>query len=413
MTSFEWLIGLRYTRAKRRNGFISFISGASMIGITLGVAALITVLSVMNGFQREVRSRILDSASHIKISGPNGQLADWMTVSREVSQHKSVTGAAPFVESQGLVSFDSFQGALIRGVDPALEPAVSAFHTHMRQGKLTDLRPGEYGIILGSGLASMLGVQVGDRIRVFAPDGNVTPAGVMPRFRQFTVTGIFFMDAYQYDSVLALVHITDAQHLYRIGDNVSGVRLKLTDALKAPQVAHEITMASKRPLYVSDWTQENAQYFRAVEIEKRMMFLILGLIIAVASFNLVSGLVMSVTDKQADIAILRTLGASPASIRKIFMIQGAFTGIGGTILGVICGLLLAYNVSDVVSFIERVFSIRFLSAQSYYITELPSEVMMSDVVSIAAVSLILSLLATIYPSRRAAKTQPAEALRYE
>jgi lipoprotein-releasing system permease protein len=414
VSPYELFIGLRYTRARQRTRFISVISIISIVGIALGMTVLITVLSVMNGFQREIRTRILGVASHVQISGADNRIADWQSVAATASRNEQVVAAAPYVSAQGLLSNGSaVRGAFIRGIDPALEEKVSDIGQHMRAGTLEALRPGEFGIVLGQELARSLGVAPGDRVVLIAPQGQVTPAGIMPRLRQFTVVGIFSVDHYEYDSGLALMHIEDAQKLFRLEGGVSGVRLKLEDLFRATQVAYELSAQLGPEYYVSDWTMQNANFFRAVQIEKRMMFLIVFLIIAVAAFNIISSLVMAVKDKQPDIAILRTLGATPASITKIFLVQGALIGIVGTALGLLGGISLALNVDVVVPFIEQVFGIKFLAKDVYQITELPSELLMPDVVSTAAVSLVLSLLATIYPSYRAAKVNPAEALRYE
>ena len=414
MRPYELFIGLRYTRAKRRNHFISFISLISMLGIALGVAALIVVLSVMNGFQEELRSRILGVAAHIEISGADNTLADWRTAAGESLRNPQVLAAAPYVMAQGLLSFDqTVQGAIIRGILPAEEAGVSEIASHMKDGRLDDLRPGEFGIVLGSELARALGVRRGDKVVLIAPQGQVTPAGVMPRLKQFRVTGIFEVGMYEYDNGLALIHMQDAQKLYRMGDRVSGVRLKLVDLYQAPRVSRELTRMLTMDAYITDWTRQHANFFRAVQIEKNVMFIILLLIVAVAAFNIVSTLVMAVTDKQADIAILRTLGASPASILKIFIVQGALIGFIGTLIGVVGGVVLALNVSVVVPLIEHTFGIQFLSKDVYYISELPSKLEVHDVTVIVLVSLVLSLLATLYPSYRASRTNPAEALRYE
>ena len=411
---YEFFIGLRYTRAKRRNHFISFISLISMAGIALGMTVLITVLSVMNGFQREIRERILGVASHVQLSGGNGTLTDWQRVATEAARHEQVVGAAPFVAAQGLMTNGSaVRGAFVRGILPGQEDRVADFSRHMRSGNLADLKPGEYGVVLGVELARALGAAQGDRVVMVAPQGQVTPAGVIPRLRQFTVVGIFGVDHYEYDSGLALVHLEDAQRLFRLGDAVSGVRLKLKDLFEATRVSRDLSRTLGPDIYASDWTQHHANFFRAVQIEKRMMFIVVILIIAVAAFNIVSSLVMVVTDKQADIAILRTLGAAPASITKIFMIQGTLIGVVGTLLGLAGGIALALNVETVVPFIESLFGIKFLSKDVYYISDLPSELQMADVLITAAVSFALSLAATIYPSWRAAKINPAEALRYE
>ncbi|MGB7543899.1 MAG: lipoprotein-releasing ABC transporter permease subunit [Burkholderiales bacterium] len=411
---YELFVGLRYTRAKRRNHFISFISLTSMLGIALGVAALIVVLSVMNGFQKELRARILGVASHVQISGANGQLADWQKVAQDAAGHPQVLAAAPFVNAQAMLAFGgNVRGAVVRGVEPKLEEKVADIGSHMIAGRLEALAPGEFGVVLGSELARALGARAGDKVTLIAPQGLVTPAGVLPRLKQFTVTGIFEVGMFEYDSGLALIDLADAQKLYRMDDRVSGVRLKLADLFQARQVARELLTRLPGDLYVSDWTRSHANFFRAVQIEKNVMFIILLLIVAVAAFNIVSTLVMAVTDKQSDIAILRTLGASPGGIMKIFIVQGALIGVLGTLIGVAGGIVLALNVGVVVPFLERLFGVQFLSPQVYYITELPSDLQRGDVGVIAAVSLVLSLLATIYPSWRASRVNPVEALRYE
>ncbi|SMC23736.1 lipoprotein-releasing system permease protein [Andreprevotia lacus DSM 23236] len=410
---YELLIGLRYTRAKRRNGYISFMSFASIAGIMLGVAALIVVLSVMNGFQQEVRNRILGMAAHIQITGNDNVLADWPSTARIASKNQHVLAAAPYVYGQGLLANGSqVKGVLMRGVDPQREPQVSEVANHMLAGSLNDLHPGEFGTVIGWQMANELGVRQGDKITLITPQGQVTPAGLIPRFRQFTIVGIFRADYYPYDAGLALIEISDAQKLFRTGSAVSGLRLKIDDLFQARLVAREINR-DMPDQFVSDWSQENPTYFRAVEIEKRMMFIILLIIVMVAVFNLISTLVMLVTDKQADIAILRTLGATPGSIMKIFVIQGALSGFIGTLSGVVFGLLVAFNIGTIVPFIERLIGVRFLASDVYLITELPSRVQGSDVTTIAIISLLLSLAATIYPSWRASRINPAEALRYE
>jgi lipoprotein-releasing system permease protein len=411
---YELFVGLRYTRAKRRTHFISFISLVSMLGIALGIAALITVMSVMNGFEKEIRARILGAAAHIQILAGEAGLLDWEALAAEVKRHPEVTAAAPFVQGQGLLSTGSaVRGVFARGVVPELEDQVADFRKAMRSGSLDDLRPGEFNIILGIGVARALRLNVGDRVTLISPQGQVTPAGLMPRLKQFNVAGIFSMDHNEYDSALVLMNMRDAQVLYRLGDAVSGIRLKVRDIDRAPQVARELAKVVPREVFISDWTQQNVNYFRAIQIEKRMMFIILTLIIAVAAFNLVSTLVMVVTDKHPDIAILRTLGASPGSIMQIFVVQGAVIGVIGTLIGVVVGVLLALNVDVVVPAVERAFHFQILSSEVYYISELPSDLHWRDVVSIASVSLVLAFLATIYPSWRAARVNPAEALRYE
>jgi lipoprotein-releasing system permease protein len=411
---YELLVGLRYTRAKRRNHFISFISLTSMLGIALGVAALIVVLSVMNGFQKEVRARILGVVSHVQITGADNRLADWRTVAREAATHPAVTAAAPFVNAQGMLMLGaSVRGVLVRGIVPELEQKVAEIGLHMVAGKLESLEPGQFGIVIGAELARALGARVGDKITLIAPQGLVTPAGILPRLKQFTVEGVFDVGMFEYDSTLALIQLADAQKLYGMGDAASGVRLKLRDLFQSREVTRDLFARLPGDLYISDWTRSHANYFRAVQIEKTMMFIILLLIVAVAAFNIVSTLVMAVTDKLPDIAILRTLGASPGGIMKIFVVQGALIGVIGTLIGVAGGVVLALNIDVVVPFLERLFSVQFLSREVYYITELPSDLQGNDVVSIAVVSLFLSLVATLYPSWRAARVNPAEALRYE
>ncbi|HEX8874440.1 MAG TPA: lipoprotein-releasing ABC transporter permease subunit [Nitrosospira sp.] len=415
MSPYELFIGLRYTRAKRRNHFISFISLISLLGITLGMTALITVMSVMNGFQKEVRSRILGVASHIQISGFDGKLTDWRRVAHEALKHPQVEAVAPYISAQGMVSFSNVvSGVVVRGILPDMEDRVADLGRMMIDGKLDDLAPGQFGIVIGRELARVLGVFTGDKIVLISPQGQVTPAGILPRLKQFTITGIFEVGHFEYDSGLALIHLEDAQKLYRMeSDEVSGVRLKLRDLFLAPQVAQELVPMISADVHISDWTRQHANYFRAIQIEKRMLSLILALIIAVAAFNIVSTLVMAVTDKQSDIAILRTLGASPRSIMKVFIVQGTLIGIAGTTLGVLGGVLLAYNIEAVIAAIERIFSVQFLSREVYYISEIPSDPHLADVVTVAVVSFVLTLLATLYPSYRASKVNPAEALRYE
>ncbi|HTH94656.1 MAG TPA: lipoprotein-releasing ABC transporter permease subunit [Rhodocyclaceae bacterium] len=411
---YELLIGLRYTRAKRRNHFISFISLISMAGIALGVMALIVVLSVMNGFQKELRTRILGVASHVQVSADGGELSDWQSVTQIVVKQPRVLAAAPYVEQQGLLSYDeNVRGAIVRGVLPDEEEKVADFKQHMKAGFLEDLKPGEFGIVLGSDLARALNVFVGDKVTLIAPQGMVTPAAVLPRLKQFTVVGIFSVGMYEYDSGLALINMQDAQRLYQMGDKVSGVRLKLDDLFAAPSVARDLYAVLPQADYAQDWTQSHANFFRAVAIEKNMMFLILLLIVAVAAFNIVSTLVMAVTDKQADIAILRTLGAAPKSIMMIFIVQGALIGSIGLGLGVIGGVIIALNVDVIVPFLEHVLGFHFLAKDVYYISELPSDLQWSDVWVITLVSFVLTLVATLYPSWRASRTNPAEALRYE
>ena len=411
---YELLIGLRYTRAKRRNHFISFISLISMLGIALGVAALIVVLSVMNGFQTELRSRILAVVSHVQISGANGEMAGWERVAAQAEKQPHVTGAAPFVQAQGLLAYgQSVRGALVRGILPDLEDKVADFRPHMKSGSLDALTPDSFNIVLGAELARALGVFVGDKVTLIAPQGVVTPAGVVPRLKTFNVVGLFEVGMFEYDSGLALIRMEDAQRLYRMEDRVSGVRLKLDDLFAAPRVARELVTRIDADAFISDWTRSHANFFRAVQIEKNMMFIILSLIVAVAAFNIVSTLVMAVTDKRADIAILRTLGASPGSVMAIFMVQGALIGCIGLGLGVAGGVAVALNVDVLVPLIERLLGTQFLAKEVYYISELPSELQWGDVTTITLVAFVLALAATVYPSWRASRTNPAEALRYE
>lgn len=414
MQHYELFIGLRYTRARQRSRFISFISMVSVIGIALGITVLITVLSVMNGFQREVRTRILSVASHVQISGADGTLADWRSVAETATRSKEVVAAAPYVSAQGLLSSGgAVRGAYIRGILPDAEEKVADLAQHMKSGSLSDLQPGEFSVVLGIELARALGVMVSDKVVLIAPQGQVTPAGILPRLRQFTVVGIFAVDHYEYDSGLALVHIEDAQKLYRMGESVNGVRLKLHDLFRSGAVSLELSRTLGANTIITDWTRLNANFFRAVDIEKRMMFFIVFLIIAVAAFNIVSSLFMAVKDKQSDIAILRTLGASPGSVMKIFLIQGTLIGLLGTLAGVIGGVALAANVDVVVPFIESVAGFKFLAKDVYQISDLPSELRTGDIVLTAVFSFVVSMLATIYPSWRASKINPAEALRYE
>lgn len=414
MMPFEIFIGLRYLRAKRRNSFISFISLISIVGIALGVAALIIVLSVMNGFQTEIRGRILGVASHIEITGLNNALHDWPLALQAAQRDKRVVAAAPYVTAQGLLSTGgTVRGVMVRGIDPAQEAKVVSIGEKMLTGALTDLHAGEWGMVLGVQLARQLGVGRGDKVTLITPQGQITPAGMLPRLKQFTVVGVFKVDMFEYDASLAMIQQRDAQTLFRLGDSVSGVRLKLQDLLAAPAVKQALVQQLPPSMYIADWTEQHANYFRAVQIEKRMMFIILTLIVAVAAFNLVSTLVMTVTDKQADIAILRTLGASPRSIMAIFMVQGTLSGVIGTLAGVASGVLVALNLGEIVSSAEHALGVKILSSEVYLIDRLPSDVVAGDVLTITLISLLLALLATLYPSWRASRTQPAEALRYE
>ncbi len=410
----ELYIGLRYTRAKRRNHFISFISVSSMLGIMLGVMALITVMSVMNGFHKEVRERILGMASHATISAVDGNLEEWRQVMQLSKEHKRVVGQAPFVEVQAmLTSGENVSGAIVRGVLPEQETKVSDVGEHMLTGSLSKLEQGKFRIILGRELASILDVVVGDEVTVVTPKVSQTIAGALPRLKNFSVAGIFEVGMGEYDRGVAIVHLQDAAKLLRMGDGVTGVRLKLDDLFLAPQVTNELAYQLPGMYRVTDWTMHHRNFFSALKTEKRMMGLILFLIVAVAAFNIVSTLVMVVTDKQSDIAILRTLGASPASIMGIFMVQGATIGFVGTVAGIIGGVLLSLNIEALVKSVEQAFNVNFLDPNIYYISKLPSDMQLSDITMVSMTAFLITLLATIYPAWRASRVQPAEALRYE
>ncbi|GMV01543.1 MAG: hypothetical protein AMXMBFR52_11990 [Burkholderiales bacterium] len=414
---YELFIGLRYTRtsrrAGRRNGFISFISALSVAGIALGVAALITVLSVMNGFQKEVRDRMLSVLAHIEVLAGRAPMTDWQSVLDQARRNPAIVGGAPYVAGQAMLTHEgSVRGVLVRGIDPALEPQVADFARHMLRGSLADLRPGEFGVAIGSELADQLLLDVGSKLTLIAPQGTATPAGLVPRLRQLTVVAVFRAGHYEYDSSLLLMNIADAAKLFRV-DGVSGVRLKTRDMLAAPAIASALARTLSGDLMIRDWSAENRNWFAAVQIEKRMMFIILTLIMAVAAFNLVSMLVMTVTDKQSDIAILRTLGATPASIMRIFVVQGASVGLLGTLLGVVLGVLLALNIGSATAWIESVFGFQVLPKGIYFINYLPSDLRWPDVAVIGATACALALGSTLYPSWRASRVRPAEALRYE
>jgi len=411
---YELYIGLRYTHTKRRTHFISFISLISMLGIALGVTALITVLSVMNGFERELRDRILGMASHATITTFSGQLSDWQDLSAWLKGRNDILATAPYIRGETMLSNGKrVTGGILRGIMPDIEGGVSDVVTHITQGDLDQLRAGEYGIVLGSEMAVALGVGAGDSVTVVSPQINIGPTGLLPRLRRFTVVGIFEVGMYEYDRGVALVHIADAARLFQMDDKVTGLRLKLDDIFLAPEVSRRLSNELQGDYRVEDWSRQHANFFRAVKTEKRVMFIILTLIVAVAAFNLVSTLIMVVTDKRSDIAILRTLGATPASVMAIFIIQGVFIGVLGTALGVAGGVGLALNVETIVPAIEHLFNVHFLAADVYYISDVPSELHWNDVWVMAGVAIVLSLLATLYPAWRAARTHPAEALRYE
>tara|TARA_R110001583_G_scaffold177418_2_gene332534 strand:+ start:41117 stop:42364 length:1248 start_codon:yes stop_codon:yes gene_type:complete len=407
-------IGLRYTRAKRRDHFISFISLSSMLGVALGVAALITVLSVMNGFEKELRTRILGMTSHAFVTEANGTLKDWKSLQDQIINQPHVLDSAPFVEGQAMLSQGSHvRGTQIRGIDPNLEGRVSTIGDKIVQGQFSALTPGSFGIILGKDLANAMGVATGDKITLITPDVSPTPAGIIPRLKRLEVVGIFEIGMYEYDSALAIMNIEDAAKLFRIPNAVTGLRLKLDDIYQAPSITRDLMMTLPANYRGADWTYQHANFFRALKTEKIVMFVILLLIVAVAAFNIVSTLIMMVTDKQSDIAILRTLGMTPKNIMTIFMVQGTLIGLFGTLIGVIGGVTLALNVESIIAGVEKILGYQFLPADVYYISSLPSDLQWNDVTVIGLTAFVLSLLSTIYPSWRAAQIRPAEALRYD
>jgi len=407
-------VGLRYTRAKRRNHFISFISLTSMLGVALGVAALIVVLSVMNGFEKELRERILGMTSHAFITGTNGTLKDWQSLQNMIAGEEHLVDSAPFVEGQAMLSQGSrVRGSLIRGVNPELEGRVSTIGEKLIQGQFDALQPGSFGVILGKDLAMTMGVSTGDKVTLITPHVTPTPAGVMPRLKRLNVVGVFEIGMYEYDSALAIMNIEDAAKLFRIPNRVTGLRLKLDDVYQAPRITSNLLATLPASYRAADWTYQHANFFRALKTEKTVMFVILLLIVAVAAFNIVSTLIMMVTDKQADIAILRTLGMTPKDIMMIFMVQGTLIGIFGTLIGIGGGVALALNVETIIANLEQVLGYQFLPADVYYISSLPSDLQWDDVTVIGITAFVLSLLSTIYPSWRASKIRPAEALRYD
>ena len=413
LNSFEALIGLRYVRARRRNYFISFISLTSIIGVGLGVMALITVLSVMNGFEKELKERILGMASHATVSEDGDVLNDWQPIAKEIMSHPDIIGVAPYFHAEGmLVKNKRVNGTIIRGILPIEEPKVSTVTETMILGDIEELKEGKFNIVLGKELAMKLDVILGDKVTLIAPQANITPAGILPRLKRFTLVGVFEVGMHEFDSALALIHMNDAFRLFR-KQGPTGLRLKTNNILKAPTISREVAAQLPGRYWVVDWTQRHANFFRALKTEKTVMFVILLLIVAVAAFNIISTLVMMVSDKQSDIAVLRTLGASPSSILKIFIIQGTIIGFVGIVIGVITGVWLATNIETIVPAIESMLGHKFLSADVYYISDLPSDMHWNDVVTISIVAFVLCLLATIYPAFRAAKIQPAVALRYE
>ncbi len=407
-------IGLRYTRARRKNHFISFISLVSMLGISLGVLVLITVMSVMNGFEEELRNRILGMTPHVVVGDRRGGLTDWEEFSETLVKRPDVVAGAPYIQTQGMLRAHGLnEYGFIQGVDPALEAKVSIVADHMKEGTLDSLQSGQWNIVLGDNLARNLGLFVGDKVTVIVVEGtNVSPAGILPRYRRFTLTGTFEVRA-EMDSLLAMIHYTDAQKLLRMGDKVTGVRLKVDNVLQASTIASQIRYGLSGPYFVSDWTYTQGSLFKAVKMEKAMMFLLLTFIIAVAAFNIVSTLVMVVTDKQSDIAILKTFGATPNTVMGIFMVQGALNGIIGTGIGVLLGVLLSLNLSQFANWLESTFGITLLPGDVYFIDFLPSVLKWDDVIQVGGAALLMALLATLYPAWRASRVKPAEALRYE
>ncbi len=411
---WEIAVGLRYTRARRRSHFISFITLVSLVGVTLSVAALIIVLSVMNGFGKELRTRILGAVSHVTITTDSGRLTDWPSVVEKIKSHPQVKAQAPYVLGQAMLARGSrAQGAFVRGVIPEREATVADFGRKMIAGSFEDLKPGQFGVVVGSTLAWKLDLTVGSQVSLMVPQGQATPVGLIPRYKRFTVVGIYRLGHHEYDSALALTHLDDAALLYRMPNVVSGLRLKLDDLDAAPYVAAELASLLGPAYRARDWAQEQPAFFRALKMEKTVMFIILLLIVMVAMFNVVSTLVVIVTEKQSDIAILRTLGATPRSILSIFMVQGTFVSVFGTGLGVLLGVLAAVNVETIVQGIEKLFRTAFIAPDVYFISFLPSEVLVSDIAMIAGASLMLGFLSTLYPAWRASKVLPAEALRYE
>ncbi|AAM36938.1 lipoprotein-releasing ABC transporter permease subunit [Xanthomonas citri pv. citri] len=405
-------IGLRYLRAKRRNGFISFISMASILGIALGVTVLITTLAVMSGFQKEIRDRLLQMAAHATVSAEGAPMRDWQHAVEVAMSDSRVAGAAPYIETESLLQGPRKQPAIVRGVIPAEEGKVSVLAKKMQQGSVDSLTPGSYNIVIGKELALWLGVDVGDSIVVLLSDTQATPLGAMPRLKRFTVSGIFEAGYNEIDRGLAVVNMQDLARVLRM-DGVTGVRLRLHDMDQAWPVARDLAVRLHGPYRVSDWTQENANLYHSLKMEKTVMGILLSLIVAMGAFNLVSSQVMLVTDKQADIAILRTLGLSPAGVMQVFMVQGSLIGFMGTFMGVIGGIVLTLNLERILGVIETIFSVKLLPEDVYYITGLPTDMQTQDVVVITVVALVMSFLATLYPAWRASRTQPAEALRYE
>lgn len=408
-------IGLRYTRAKRRNHFISFISLMSMLGIALSLMVLITVLSVFNGFDEQIRQRIFMMAPHVTVTGADGQLQDWTVLKNRLLEEPGVRAISPFVTGQGMLDKNGeVAPIMISGVLPAYEDQVSNLSSKMISGHLDALKSDAFGIVLGRDLAGNLGLVVGDQVNLFIPQVSVTPIGIIPRAKRFTVVGIFDVgNGWGFNSSFALINLQDAQHLFETKQSVSGVQLKVNDLFAAPEIAAKVQKKMGYEYQVSDWTLQYGAFYHAVQMEKTMMFLILVLLVLIAAFNLVSGLVMAVTDKQSDIAILRTIGSTPLTIMKIFMVQGSVIGIVGTLLGLIVGLILAANVTQLVNFLQNTFHVELFTSNVYFVNYLPSKIEFSDVIKVCSIALILSILATLYPAWKASRIKPAEALRYE
>jgi lipoprotein-releasing system permease protein len=412
--AYEWLIGTRYLRSAHRRGFVSFVALMSVLGLTLGVAVLVVVLSVMNGFERELRSRMLSVTSHATLTGVEGTLPQWQAARAAGERMPGVRAAIPYVEAQSMIAHGrTVTGTVVRGIVPAEERRATGLAERVTTGSIDDLEPGAYRIVLGSALARELGVKPGDAVVVMAPEGTATPSGVVPRMRRFRVSGIFESGMYEYDRGLALVHLQDAARLYRLGDSVTGIRLALEDPLRAPAVVESLALSLGGAYYVSDWTRVHANFFRSIELTKSMMFVILLMIVAVAAFNIVSTLVMIVKEKQTDIAILRTIGSGPRNVLAMFAVQGVLIGLAGAVLGALLGILISFNLEAIIHRLESLLGTQFLDARVYFMSDLPAFVEWPDVVQVASVAFVLCALATLYPAWRASRTAPAEALRHD